>query len=195
MVTIGDVEVVRIEEFHGPCFLPGELLPDWTDEIVAEHNRWLVPTHFAPSEGRLVLSSHSWVIRTKHHTILIDTCIGNWKERPNSGPLFDKLDLPYMTNFSAAGIRPEDVDFVMCTHLHADHVGWNTQLKDGRWVPTFPNAKYLFSEIDRNAFDPTRGELGKIGDNARVFADSVSPIIRRSAGFRCVPISGTGEGC
>jgi glyoxylase-like metal-dependent hydrolase (beta-lactamase superfamily II) len=87
------------------------------------------------------------------------------------------LDRPYMENFAKAGLKVEDIDYVLCTHLHVDHVGWNTRLDNGRWVPTFPNAKYVFSRTDRDFFDPARGEGGKIGVNAHVFNDSVLPIL------------------
>ena len=82
-----------------------------------------------------------------------------------------------MENFAKAGLKVEDIDYVLCTHLHVDHVGWNTRLDNGRWVPTFPNAKYVFSKTDRDYFDPARGEGGKIEAHARVFNDSVLPIL------------------
>ena len=89
-------------------------------------------------------SVHSWLIRSGDLTILLDTCGGNHKDRPWTRR-FHQLDTPYLQRLRAAGAAPEDIDMVLCTHLHADHVGWNTMLRDGRWVPTFPNAKYLFS--------------------------------------------------
>ena len=72
------------------------------------------------------------------------------------------LNRPYMENFAKAGLKVEDIDYVLCTHLHVDHVGWNTRLDNCRWVPTFPNAKYVFSKTDRDYFDPTRGAGGKV---------------------------------
>jgi hypothetical protein len=90
-----------------------------------------------------VMSFHSYVLKTKRHTILVDGCVGNGKERP-ARPMWHRQEVPYLERLAAAGVRPEQVDIVFCTHLHADHVGWNTRLKDGRWVPTFPNAKYIF---------------------------------------------------
>jgi glyoxylase-like metal-dependent hydrolase (beta-lactamase superfamily II) len=87
------------------------------------------------------------------------------------------LDRPYMENFAKAGLKVEDIDYVLCTHLHVDHVGWNTRLDNGRWVPTFPNAKYVFSRTDRDFFDPARGEGGRNEINGRVFNDSVLPIL------------------
>src|SRR3546814_4707824 len=94
------------------------------------------------------MSLHIWFIRTDRHTILVDTCVGNHKTR--SRAMWNDLNTPWLDRLSAAGVEPEAVDFVLCTHLHTDHVGWNTRLADGRWVPTFPNAKYLFSKTDRS---------------------------------------------
>ncbi len=176
MFDIGGIEVLRVEESLGSGFRPSALLPDWTPEAIAPHLSWLVPGHFDPGRDRLIMSIHSWVLKTRHHTILIDTCVGNHKPRPGS-PRFHMLDRPYMANLGATGIRVEEVDYVLRTHLHVDHVGWNTRLKDGRWVPTFPNAKYVFSKTDRDYFDPARGEGGKDVLNAQVFNDSVLPIL------------------
>lgn len=173
---LGDVTVTRVEEVLGPGFLANQLLPDWTEAAVAPHLSWLAPEFYAPDSGRLVSSLHSWIVRTRHHTILIDTCVGNHKNRPGS-PRFHMLDRPYVANLAAAGLRPEDIDYVMCTHLHVDHVGWNTQLIDGRWVPTFPNARYIFSKVDRDHFDPERGEGGRAGNGPLIWADSILPVI------------------
>jgi glyoxylase-like metal-dependent hydrolase (beta-lactamase superfamily II) len=176
MFDIGEIEVLRVEESLGPGFQPNMLLPDWNREAIEPDLHWLAPDYYDPVKDRLISSIHSWVLRTRHHTILIDTCVGNHKHRPEQ-PRFHMLDRPYMANLAAAGIRPADVDFVMCTHLHVDHVGWNTRLENGRWVPTFPNAKYVFSKIDRDYFDPSRGEGGKQEKHALVFNDSVLPIL------------------
>ena len=176
MFNLGDVEILRVEESLGRGFQPNALLPDWNAADIAPHLPWLAPTYYDPAADRIVSSIHSWVLRTRHHTILIDTCVGNHKERP--GQLrFHMLNRPYMENFAKAGLKVEDIDYVLCTHLHVDHVGWNTRLHNGRWVPTFPNAKYVFSRTDRDYFDPTRGEGGKIDAHARVFNDSVLPIL------------------
>ncbi|MDX2205245.1 MAG: MBL fold metallo-hydrolase [Hyphomicrobiaceae bacterium] len=176
MFKLGNVDIRRIEESCGPSFRPAQVLPDWTAEAVAPHRGWLVPDYFSEEKGRLVMSVHSWLLRTRHHTILVDTCVGNHKERPGQ-PAFHMLDRPYLANLAAAGVRPEEIDYVLCTHLHVDHVGWNTRLADGRWVPTFPNARYVFSRTDRDFYDPARGAGGRIEANARVFNDSVLPIL------------------
>jgi glyoxylase-like metal-dependent hydrolase (beta-lactamase superfamily II) len=176
MFNVGEIEVLRVEESLGNGFQPNALLPDWNARDIEPHLPWLAPTYYDPKADRLVSSIHSWVLRTRHHTILIDTCVGNHKHRPDM-PRFHMLDKPYMQNLAAAGLKVEDVDFVLCTHLHVDHVGWNTRLDNGRWVPTFPNAKYVFSKTDRDYFDPARGAGGKVERNALVFNDSVLPIL------------------
>lgn len=173
---LGEHTITRVEEVLGPGFQPKQLMPDWDLAKVEPHFDWLVPNYYDPDKDRLVSSLHSWVIRTKHHTIVVDTCAGNHKPRPNS-PRFNMLDRPYLANLAAAGIDPAKVDFVLCTHLHIDHVGWNTRLDNGRWVPTFPNAKYVFSQVDRDYFDPARGAGGRMGDGAAIYNDSLLPII------------------
>jgi glyoxylase-like metal-dependent hydrolase (beta-lactamase superfamily II) len=176
MFNVGDVEVLRVEESLGHGFTPKVLLPDWNEKDIEPHLPWLAPTYYDSQANRIVSSIHSWVLKTRHHTILIDTCVGNHKHRPDT-PRFHMLNRPYMENFAKAGLTVEDIDYVLCTHLHVDHVGWNTRLDNGRWVPTFPNAKYVFSKQDRDYFDPARGEGGKIERHALVFNDSVLPIL------------------
>jgi glyoxylase-like metal-dependent hydrolase (beta-lactamase superfamily II) len=171
---IGSTEVVRVEERHGPGFEPQQLLPDWDPAVLAEH-AWLSPNYYEAATNRFISSIHSWVVRTRHHTILIDTCVGNHKPRPQF-ERFNMLDTPYLARLKEADVAPEDVDFVMCTHLHLDHVGWNTTLKDGRWVPTFPNAKYVFSRVEREFWDPAMNPDLPAANHA-VFEDSVAPVI------------------
>jgi glyoxylase-like metal-dependent hydrolase (beta-lactamase superfamily II) len=154
--AIGDVTVTRIEEQLGFASRPPEqYLDGFEREMLARHLHWLVHHHYSPEHDRLISSIHSWLIRTRRHTILLDCCAGNHKERPGFSR-FHQLDTPFLQRLGAAGVRPEDIDVVLCTHLHADHVGWNTMLVDGRWVPTFPNAKYLFSRIENEVGDPRR---------------------------------------
>ncbi len=179
---IGDVRVGRVEENAGPSFLPEILYPDWVPEKLEEHRHWLVPRCFHERTGRLMMSLHSWVIRTAHHTILVDTCVGNHKTRSRS--MWNDLDLPFLQRMRDAGVPPESVDYVLCTHLHTDHVGWNTQLKDGRWVPTFANAKYLFSKTDYDYWGRKNREEPAL-DGA--YNDSVLPIIEAG---RAVMIDG-----
>lgn len=173
---IGSVEVARIFD----CALLGETaqnwFPDFDREAIRPHEHWLCPDHLDPETGRIPMPVHSFVLRTRHHTILIDTCVGNDKERPGLGEMH-RLSTGYLERLALAGVRPEDIDFVMCTHLHVDHVGWNTRLLDGRWVPTFPNARYVMSKLD---FDAARDAAAMPQMPAAVrncFADSVLPVV------------------
>ena len=142
---IGEVEITRVMEFEGPLLDPFFLFPDADPRTMADHESWLQPRLQDPDTGLLVLAFHTFVIRTPRHVILVDTCSGNDKQRPQK-PRYHQNKWPYLINLAAAGIKIEEVNFVLCTHLHVDHVGWNTRLIDGQWVPTFPNAKYLFSK-------------------------------------------------
>lgn len=173
---IGAARITRIEESYEPNFEARTFFPDWRDEIVAEHLHWMVPDHFEPATGWIKLSVHSWLIEIGGRTILIDTCIGNHKPRP-ARPKWHQLNTPYLDRLKAAGVRPEQIDMVMCTHLHVDHVGWNTRLDNGRWVPTFPNARYVFSKADYDHFraidsDPQTGPASHGS-----FRDSVLPVV------------------
>jgi glyoxylase-like metal-dependent hydrolase (beta-lactamase superfamily II) len=176
--TIGNLTVTRIEEQLGCASLPPErYLAGFEREALARHLGWLVPDHYSPEQDRLITSIHSWLIRTDRHTILLDSCAGNHKDRPGFAR-FHQLDTPYLDRLCAAGARPEDIDMVLCTHLHSDHVGWNTRLVDGRWVPTFPNAKYLFSRIETELGDPRRSPTAEADPQRRnAFHDSVLPVI------------------
>jgi glyoxylase-like metal-dependent hydrolase (beta-lactamase superfamily II) len=173
---IGAATITRIEETYGLFFEARSFFADWRDELVAAHLPWMVPDHFDPASGFLKLSIHSWLVEIGGRKILIDTCIGNHKSR-KARPFWDQLDTPYLARLAAAGVKPEEIDMVMCTHLHVDHVGWNTRLDNGRWVPTFPNARYVFGKTDYDHFlsldrDPQKGPA--IGGALR---DSVLPIV------------------
>jgi glyoxylase-like metal-dependent hydrolase (beta-lactamase superfamily II) len=143
-IRIGDTTIERIVEQEAPLFDLFEFFPSLTPEILAE-NAWLKP-RFVSADNKLNLCVQSYLVRTPHHNVLIDTCVGNHKPRP-SRAFWDQMDRPdYERNFAATGLSVGDIDYVMCTHLHTDHVGWNTRLENGRWVPTFPKARYLFAE-------------------------------------------------
>ena len=110
---------------------------------IGPHKGWLQPRAIDPVSGNLIFPMQSFLVRTRHHTILVDTCVGHKKRQRPSWNM--TTSGKFLADLAAAGIRPDAVDYVLCTHLHVDHVGWNTQLRDGRWVPTFPNAKHIFS--------------------------------------------------
>lgn len=176
--SIGAARITRIEEQLGfASFAPEDYFTGFERAVLEQHLSWLVPDHYLPAQDRLVTSVHSWLVRTAYHTILIDCCSGNHKERPGF-PRFHQLDTPYLVRLRAAGVAPEDIDIVLCTHLHADHVGWNTMLRDGRWVPTFPNARYLFSRTESVLGDP-RNDAAAAADpqRNRAYLDSVLPVI------------------
>jgi glyoxylase-like metal-dependent hydrolase (beta-lactamase superfamily II) len=186
--SVGAVSLTRIEEQIGfASFPPERYLVGFERGLLQRHLSWLVPDHYSPEHDRLVTSVHSWLIRTDRHTILVDSCAGNHKDRPGFAR-FHQLDTPYLARLRAAGAAPEDIDIVLCTHLHADHVGWNTMLRDGRWVPTFPNAKYLFSRTENEIGNPDRNPAAEADPQRnRAYRDSVLPVIE--AGL-AVPLDG-----
>jgi glyoxylase-like metal-dependent hydrolase (beta-lactamase superfamily II) len=171
--VVGDITIRQIIEQRGLGFAPDFLFPDWDRAVLEEHRALMIPECFNETESRFIASIHTWVLRTPHHTILIDSCAGNHKNRPGL-PRFHQLNLPFLERLAEAGVSPESVDFVCCTHLHADHCGWNTRLVDGRWVPTFPNAKYVFSKAE---YEHWKGPAGRHGFNAGVYEDSVLPVV------------------
>ncbi|MFJ9789622.1 MBL fold metallo-hydrolase [Streptomyces globosus] len=167
--TVGDdITVHRIDETLLPPATGPWLLPAATPEVVAGEG-WLRP-HFADDAGVLHLHSHSFAFTAGGLRILVDTGIGNGKQRAN--PAWHDLDTGYLERLTAAGYPPEAVDLVLLTHLHADHVGWNTRSRDGRWIPTFPNARYVASRTEREFW------AGHAMEDARrqMFLDSVVPV-------------------
>lgn len=171
--SLGNLHISRITEQVGLGYAPAEFYPDWDDSILVEHGDQLVPHCLDAKAGRFVTSIHSWVFRHRGKTILVDTCCGNDKDRPGL-PRYHQQSGPYLQRLAAANIKLEEVDYVMCTHLHADHCGWNTRLIDGRWVPTFPNARYIFSTAEAEHWSSI-GEADRLG--SAVYADSVLPVI------------------
>lgn len=168
----GDLTIHRIIE-QETTFLPAlEFLPTLTPGILAENRAWMQAAKALDASDVLILCFQSYVVKTPHHTILIDSCIGNDKPRPNRPKWNMKTDDTYMRALGAAGLSVGDIDYVMCTHLHVDHVGWNTRLENGRWVPTFPKAKYVFGKTEFDYWVETHAKtpVPPIGD-------SVLPII------------------
>jgi glyoxylase-like metal-dependent hydrolase (beta-lactamase superfamily II) len=169
---LGDLQISRVLEMIMP-FDSRAFFPEVTAEQWQPHLEWLAPDGFDVATGELLLPMQSYVVRTRHHTILVDSCVGNHKERPTRPAWHLKSDQAYLQALAAQGFKVEDIDFVMCTHLHSDHVGWNTRLQDGRWVPTFPNARYVFSEKETAAWR----DVGHEKFARTPFEDSVLPII------------------
>lgn len=177
-LRIGEARITRVEEVLERGFKPSFLFPDLDRDALFERHPQLAQANFYDAEqDRLMSSIHSWLIRIGGKIVLVDTCSGNGKTR--ALPLFARfhmLDFPYLDNLAAAGVRPEEVDYVFCTHLHIDHVGWNTRRDGEAWVPTFPNARYLFG---RTEYDHWVGGNGPaiFPENVAVIEDSVMPVV------------------
>lgn len=168
---IGDVtitKIVELETIGGSRFL----LPDATPEAIRPIS-WLIP-HFADENGRLKMSIHALLVEAPGRRIIVDTCLGNDK-RDRLIPIWNERSGPFLADLVAAGFAPDTIDTVLCTHLHVDHVGWNTRLVDGQWVPTFPNARYLFGRAEYEHWR-TQTELP---DYHPIMADSVQPVFDR----------------
>ena len=175
-IQLGDIRIDRIVESESPLFEPTFLLPDATPEAIDPDRDWLEPRFIDPASKKLIMSFHSYLIRTPRKTILVDACVGNDKNRPHRN-FWHKQNRPYLKDMAALGVHPEQVDCVMCTHLHIDHVGWNTRLVDGRWVPTFPNAKYLFARKEYEFWDALHKTNPEEPVNHGSFEDSVLPVM------------------
>src|ERR1700761_430845 len=170
--TAGDLTIHRLIE-QETTFLPvHDVFAGLTPDLLAENRPWLRDSGAIDATDTLILCFQSYIVRTPHHTILIDSCIGNDKPRPQRPKWNQKTDGNYMRALKAAGFAVDDIDFVMCTHLHVDHVGWNTRLENGRWVPTFPKARYVFGkgEYDYWTEENRKAEVAP-------FADSVLPVV------------------
>ncbi len=175
MQKLGEFEISRVIESEEPIFDPLVFLPDCTAEVLEANLGWLQPRYMDPDSGLFIFAFQSYIIRNAGQTILVDTCVGNDKPRP-ARPQWDMMNGPYLADLAAAGVQPEEVDFVLCTHLHVDHCGWNTRLVDGRWVPTFPNAKYIFAKTEYDFWE-TRHREGIVGSVPNVYDDSVLPVM------------------
>jgi glyoxylase-like metal-dependent hydrolase (beta-lactamase superfamily II) len=166
--TVGEVVVHRIDETPLPSATGAWLLPDATTDVVTREE-WLHPD-FASADGLLRIDSHSFAFVTGGSRVVVDTGIGNGKTRAN--PAWHDLRTGYLERLTAAGFPPEAVDLVVLTHLHTDHVGWNTVSRHRKWEPTFPNARYVTSRAEHDFWS------GYAMDEARaqMFRDSVHPI-------------------
>jgi len=178
-LSIGDVTITSIIERDGPWRKPEEMFPAYDPDIGRRHLTALDSEVFDPVSGRMVITYQTYVVRTPKHTILIDTCTGEDKGYP---PPMDFPKKPWLDGFHAAGLRFEDIDYVFCTHLHIDHTGWNTVLRNGRWVPTFPKAKYIFHKGEYAAWE----EEAKRGGNRPGGGGNVWP-------FNCEPVVAAGQ--
>ncbi len=173
-IQIGNITIGRCVEHEGDFFPPAKFFPLSTPEMIDAERDWMEPHFILPKSagGRMQAGLFAYVIRTPKHTILVDTCVGNDKPR-NMSPLWNMRRGPWLDDLRAMGVAPESVSHVMCTHLHVDHVGWNTRLQDGRWVPTFPNARYIFAKTEYDHWQSEQQFFGMDG----AFADSILPVV------------------
>ena len=165
---IGRVKITKIVELEvtgGSRFL----LPQATSDEIRPIT-WLYPD-FADERGRLKMSIHALIVETPERRIIVDTCLGNDKENRRI-PTWNRLQTSFLADLAAAGYPRETIDTVVCTHLHVDHVGWNTMLVDGSWIATFPNARYLMGRVEYDHWTTQRER----DDMKAVFADSVTPV-------------------
>jgi glyoxylase-like metal-dependent hydrolase (beta-lactamase superfamily II) len=170
---IGAFKVSSLIEYYGPTHIPEIAFTQFDRSCLAEHHSWLTPQHYVPESDRLVIAVQLWMVQTGSDVILIDAGVGNGKRRPiERMNMLNTLVLQWM---AAAGAPPEKITHVVMTHLHSDHVGWNTIMVDGRWVPTFPNARYL---VPKENYDQWQHLIqgGQNPDNGS-FADSVLPLV------------------
>ena len=168
------MRVDRVVEFEQPLLDPLEIYPESTAADVASQMSWLAPRFYDPAKKLLVVPIQGFVVRVGGKVLVVDTCAGDCK--PRKRPHFNQQRRDWIGKLAAIGVAPEKVDYVLLTHFHADHVGWNTRLEDGRWVPAFPNARYLFTREEWDYWSGPQGAraMERTGD---YMADSVVPIV------------------
>lgn len=167
LCKIGDVEIWRALELCEPFLTPEELYPTAGPDVAAILESH-VPGCLCKRSGRLILPIQGFVVKTPSHAIIVDSCVGNGKTVPGMPAWHGRSGTRFESSLAAAGVGFDDVDFVLCTHLHTDHVGWNTRLVDGRWVPTFPKARYMMPAADESVHRASGGHL---------YRESVSPVV------------------
>jgi glyoxylase-like metal-dependent hydrolase (beta-lactamase superfamily II) len=173
---VGKATITRIEETYLPVYPIADIFPEFSEADLKEHGHWLAPDHYEIASKKIKLSVHSWLLQVDGRKILIDCCCGNDKPRP-ARLHWNMLQEPYLDRLAAAGARPDEIDMVMCTHLHHDHLGWNTQLRDGKWVPTFPNARYVFSKVDFDYFAKVDADPATAPAEFGTFRECVIPVV------------------
>jgi glyoxylase-like metal-dependent hydrolase (beta-lactamase superfamily II) len=167
--TVGKVRITPIVEQEttgGTRFILPQVGPDDIKKLP-----WLIP-HFANAEGRMKMTVQPLVVETPMHRIVVDTGLGNDKQG-RSVPIWNNLQGPFLQDMTAAGYPPDSIDMVLCTHLHVDHVGWNTKRVEDTWIPTFPNARYIFGAAEYEYWRTHRDRP----EHAAVFDDSVKPVV------------------
>ena len=170
---IGDVKVSSLVEYFGPTHVPNVVFPDFDRKELEANVDWVAPDHYVPSIDRFIVAIQIWVVQAGGNTVIVDTGVGNRKPRPVERMHQLNTLFPYW--MEAIGAHPDKVTHVVMTHLHTDHVGWNTVLKDNRWVPTFPNAKYYMPKTDFAYF---KGVFENGPPDGGSFYDSVLPVVQ-----------------
>ena len=174
-IRVGDIAVSPVVDDAGTLFEAATFYPDATPEAFQAEYGWMVPRHYDPEKGNLRCVTQGFVFRAGGKNILVDTCVGN--DKPGrSNPRWTMAKFPFLENLAAAGFKPEDIDVVLCTHLHVDHTGWNTRLENGAWVPTFPNARYLTNATEMAAFERRRTQGPAF--YKLLYEDSILPVIK-----------------
>lgn len=177
-IVLGDVEITRVIERRGPMIPASEIVPGAGGEVWRDNADWLAPDHWDPRDDRAVVAVQTWVLRSAGRTVLVDTGVGDMRERPGS-PRFHHWQGDLLGRLASAGVRPEEVDVVVNTHVHADHVGGNTVGAEGGWTPAFPNARYLIPAADDFHYGPGNAYArGARVDDRLMYEDSIAPVHR-----------------
>ncbi|MDX2222758.1 MAG: MBL fold metallo-hydrolase [Rhodospirillaceae bacterium] len=169
---IGEMTVSKVVDMIEP-FDAARAYPEADLAEFDRHLDWLTPYFYDPAQRAIILSFHSYVVKAAGKVIVVDTCIGEHKNIPML-PSWHQRTGPWLANLAAAGVVPEQVTHVMCTHLHGDHVGWNTRLENGRWVPTFPNARYI---VHKDELAAVQARVGDDPYTSPSYAESVLPVL------------------
>jgi glyoxylase-like metal-dependent hydrolase (beta-lactamase superfamily II) len=172
-IRLGEVTINRVVELAQSSFPTTSIFPDATTADLAKHHAWLAPHFLDAATGDLRSHIQTYIVRTPQHTMLIDTGVGNHKPREGRAAWHMRQGA-FLTDLAAVGVTPEAVDVVVCTHLHVDHVGWNTQFVNGRWVPTFPNATYI---IAGEEWEFWRAQHAAEAEANACIGDSVWPVV------------------
>ncbi len=174
-IQIGDINIQKLADESKVPLPFGDVFPGTEWSIFKSNASWL--SHQIDLEAQhIYLSFHSYVVRTERSTILVDACLGNDKDRGGTPP-FHMRDVDFLGRLGDFGLSPTDIDYVLCTHMHADHVGWNTRLENGRWVPTFPNARYIFSRTEYEHWECQAKQNPDGAWQEASFFDSVLPVV------------------
>ena len=166
--AVGEIRIERLVEMEFPFLTPMEAYLDAAADAVEALRERFEPWALCPTSGKMILAVQSYLVRTSRHTVLIDTCVGCDKSNSFLPAWHMRTDRAWLEALAAAGVAPEAIDFVFCTHLHSDHCGWHTRRVDGEWVPTFPNARYVFARSEIAHFEANPNDA---------YRESVLPVI------------------